>query len=235
MNCLEKHGKDEYGLWTTFTYNGVRQVLRWIKPGKFMMGSPESEPERHDYEHEVILTEGFWIAETACTQELWEVTIGENPSHFKERQGPVDSVSWNDCKDFLGKINICIKGLELCLPTEEQWEYACRAGTTTDYYWGTEEIDDDYCWYYNNSSGQTHPVKQKKPNGFGLYDMSGNVLEWCENKCGSDRVLRGGCLFSDARDVRSAARDWYNPQIRNSYTGFRLSRGQKTNSKEINQ
>ncbi|MCB1986698.1 MAG: formylglycine-generating enzyme family protein, partial [Nitrosomonas sp.] len=123
-------GEDEYGLWMAFTYKGVKQIFRWCEPGTFLMGSPDDEPERLDNElqHEVTLTKGFWIADTPVTQALWEVAMGDNPSIFNGKEQPVDNVSWEDAQIFITKMNRVKAELKLCLPTEAQWEYACRAG-----------------------------------------------------------------------------------------------------------
>ncbi|MCP4697099.1 MAG: SUMF1/EgtB/PvdO family nonheme iron enzyme, partial [Gammaproteobacteria bacterium] len=123
--------RDEYGLFADFSFEGVIQRMRWIKPGRFMMGSPESEPERRDNErlHEVTLSCGFWLADTACTQALWQAVMGENPSRFKGNEKPVENVSWDDVMAFIRKLNEKVSGLELRLPAEAEWEYACRAGT----------------------------------------------------------------------------------------------------------
>ncbi len=237
-------GEDKrYGLWMAFTYKGVRQCFRWIKPGKFMMGSPENEHGRYDREklHEVILTEGFWIAETACTQKLWEVVMGENPSRFKGKNRPVERVSWNECKDFLDRMNGMMEGLDLCLPTEAEWEYACRVGTQTPFSFGDSITEEQVNYGYNRE--ETVDVRSLPCNNWGLYEMHGNVREWCQDwygeydidnvvnptgpTAGSGRVLRGGGWIDDARDVRSAYRDHFDPDFRDNDTGFRLSRGHK--------
>ena len=128
-------GEDEYGLWMAFTYKGVKQAFRWIEPGQFTMGSPPNEPERYDDEtqHRVTLTQGYWLAESTCTQALWEAMMGENPSRFKGQNRPVENISWEDAQRFIEKVNGMKPELKLCLPTEAQWEYACRAGTTTPF------------------------------------------------------------------------------------------------------
>ena len=145
------YGEDDTGIWASFTIQEVRQVFRWIGPGEFMMGSPEDEPERLDREklHKVILTKGYWIAETACTQELWEVVMGNNPSRFKGKQLPVERVSWEDCKKFILNLNGLVPSLEVRLPTEAEWEYACRAGTTTPFYFG-DNITTDQVNYHGD-------------------------------------------------------------------------------------
>ena len=198
MHWASDWGEDrKYGLWMAFTIDNIRQCFRWIKPGKFMMGSPGNEPERAGDEllHEVILTEGFWLAETACTQELWEAVMGNNPSRFNGKKLPVENVSWNDCKDFLDKINSMMPGLDLCLPSEAQWEYACRAGTETPFSFG-DNITTDQVNYNGNLPYSDYPkgeyrektveVKSFPCNNWGLYEMHGNVREWCSDWYDSD-------------------------------------------------
>ncbi len=135
-------GEDESGYWMAFTYRGVRQAFRWIGPGNFLMGSPTSEHDRWEDElqHEVTLTRGYWLAETACTHALWQAVVGENPSGFNDDERPVENVNWNQVTDFIGQLNGLITGLDLRLPTEAEWEYACRAGTSTPFSFG-EDID----------------------------------------------------------------------------------------------
>lgn len=167
---------------------GIAQRFRWIGPGKFMMGSPESEPERCDDEllHEVALTKGFWLAETACTQELWEAVMGNNPSRFKGKKRPVENVSWNNCAAFLEKINSLMPVQGFRLPSETEWEYACRAGTQTPFSFGdnitTKQVNYNGNYSYNNEGeyrGKTVDVRSLPCNEWGLYEMHGNVWEWC--------------------------------------------------------
>jgi formylglycine-generating enzyme required for sulfatase activity len=252
-NWASDWGQDRYGLWMSFRYKGVRQCLRWIEPGEFMMGSPQSEPKRYDDEqqHEVILTRGFWLADTACTQALWQAVMSDNPSDFKGEDRPVDSVSWKDAQAFMEKINADIPGLELQLPTEAQWEYACRAGTTTPFYFGenitADQVNFDGNYPYNKGKKgeyreQTVPVKSFACNDWGLYEMHGNIWEWCADwygdypkstvvdplgpEKGDNRVLRGGSWFGFGRDVRSADRRGDGPAYRHRFYGFRVARGQ---------
>ena len=155
-------GQDRYGVFVEFTLQEITQRLRWIPPGWFWMGSPESEPGRFDDEgprHQVTLTEGYWLFDTPCTQALWEAVMGDNPSRFQSPTRPVENVSWNDVQDFLARIDARIPGLDLTLPSEAQWEHACRAGTETAIYTGALDILgesdapalDPIAWYSGNS------------------------------------------------------------------------------------
>jgi formylglycine-generating enzyme required for sulfatase activity len=247
-------GQDKYGLWQSFACKGVRQQLRWIPPGRFLMGSPPDEPERNDNElqHEVVLTQGFWLADTACTQGLWQAVMGINPSRLKgDEKLPVEKVSWDDCLAFIEKINGMIPGLDLRLPSEAQWEYACRAGTRTPFSFGmqitTDQVNYNGNYPYHGGEkgenrGETVAVKSLPANNWGLYEMHGNVWEWCADRYGAyaagtvtdpqgpaqdvDRVLRGGGWFSNGRLVRSASRGGDGPGFRIGNFGLRLYRGQ---------
>ena len=251
------YGEDEFGLWQAFEVQGVRQVLRWIPPGQFWMGSPDTEAERYDDEtrHHVTLTQGFWLADTACTQALWEAVLGENPSNFKEdSSNPVEQVSWNDVQEmFLPALNRLVPGLEAGLPSEAQWEYACRAGTQTPFWFGEQITSDQVNFdgshpYVGGEKGgnreHTVPVKSLPSNGWGLYEMHGNTYEWCrgtledplnlspvdapglpDNMGDQPRMLRGGCWISRGRRFRSAVRLARQPDERNRSIGLRLARG----------
>ncbi|MCB1737447.1 MAG: formylglycine-generating enzyme family protein, partial [Gammaproteobacteria bacterium] len=155
-------GIDSFGAWIEFEYRGVSQRLRWIPPGRFRMGSPEDEPGRYPYEgprHEVLIEEGYWLFDTPVTQGLWEAVMGSNPSEFVSPERPVERVNWREAMEFIGKLNAAIPGLGLSLPSEAQWEYACRAGTETAVYSGELEILgernapalDAIAWYGGNS------------------------------------------------------------------------------------
>ena len=175
------------------------------------------------------------MAETEVTQGQWKGVMGDNPSEFKGDDRPVENVSWDDCQKFIVKVNAQLAGERLRLPTEAEWEYACRAGTGGAY-GGTGNLD-EMGWYDGNSGRRTHPVKQKRPNAWGLYDMHGNVWEWCADRYGeypsgsatdptgpSDgggRVIRGGGWNGVARDCRSASRGGYEPGFRGHSLGFR--------------
>jgi len=234
MHEISDIDSDQYGEYVDVTISGVVQRMRRIRAGKFMMGSPENEPNRDDDEtlHEVTITQDFWLADTACTQELWEAVMGSNPSRFKGAKRPVEKVTWHDCKKFLGKLD----GFRL--PTEAEWEYACRAGTTTPYRFG-DSITPEQANYGSNRE-EAVAVKSFPCNAWGLYEMHGNVWEWCSDwhgeyrgdaidpagpEVGSLRVLRGGSWFYYARFARSAFRGRRDPDFRFGNTGFRLARG----------
>lgn len=250
-------GRDEYGIYADFQYAGVTQRMRWIWPGQFMMGSPKSEVDRENDEqqHEVILTHGFWLAETACTQALWQAVMGKKSSGFKGRERPVDNVSWGDCQVFLKKINAAIPGIELHLPTEAQWEYACRAGTSTPFHFGdnitTSQVNFDGKNPYNKGEKgqyrkQTVPVKIFACNDWGLYEMHGNVKEWCADwygtypettaidplgpREGDIHVFRGGSWNLKGRFVRSAYRGRLDSFFRVTDVGFRVARSQTSST-----
>lgn len=204
-------GKDRYGIWIELDFFGVTQRFRWIPAGRFTMGSAPTEAERYNDEalHEVTLTTGFWLADTACTQALWQAVMGANPSQFKEsEQQPVDSVSWLEVQQFLDRLNQAYSGLVLSLPTEAQWEYACRAGTTTPFSFGetitTEQVNyhGDYP-YVKGVKGayreKTVAVKSLPANGWGLYEMHGNVWEWCVDEWREDL---GSSLVSNPAHVQ---------------------------------
>jgi len=248
-------GEDEFGLWMAFTYKGVSQKFRWCEPGTFLMGSPEDEPEREsngadETQHEVTLSKGFWIADTTVTEALWEAVMGENPSGFKGENRPVEKVNWNDAQEFISKMNGMKSELKLQLPTEAQWEYVCRAGSTTPFCWGeqinSELVNFDGTEPYNNGRKseyreETVDVESFYQNDWGLWQMHGNVREWCQDwygaypeksatdpvgpETGNLRVLRGGSWFSHGGLCRSAYRSRYDPSHRNYHRGFRFARG----------
>lgn len=226
--------------------------MAWIPPGTFPMGSPPDEESRSDTENQIRVTisRGFWLGKTEVTQAQWKELMGSNPSEFQGDDLPVENVSWNDAMEFIDKLNrsgILPAGWKFTLPTEAQWEYACRAGVPGPYAGRLDEMG----WYSENSGSRSHPVGQKKPNRAGLYDMHGNVYEWCLDSfdmkkemvvgiefktlpplkggtdplgtVGSGRMLRGGGWKSDAEDCRSADRDWGDPDARNSILGFRVA------------
>ena len=227
---------------------GVSIVMCWIPPGEFLMGSPEDEEDRglDEKQHRVRISEGFWLAKTPITQAQWEAVIGNNPSHFKGAERPVDSVSWLDiCGNetrvggFLGAVNrLSTDSGRFDLPTEAQWEYACRAGTTGPFA-GASKLD-EVAWHHANSAGRTQQVGLKKPNAWSLHDMLGNVWEWCADwydeysgeaetdpagpSSGSARVIRGGAWGYYAYSCRVADRGQSHPPFSYYGIGFRLAR-----------
>ncbi len=247
-------GEDTFGLWQAFELSGVRQVMRWIVPGQFLMGSPADELQRFEDElqHPVTLSQGFWLAESACSQALWKAVMGENPSGFSnDPQHPVNSVSWNDCQAFITKANTLLPvEWSLRLPSEAEWEYACRAGSQSAFSWGDSLTTDQANFdgnrpYADSAKGeyrkQVLPVLSFRPNALGLYQMHGNVWEWCadwrddypEGKAvnpvgpsdGRGRVLRGGSWFDSGRFLRSAQRFASTPDDRFHGRGLRLAGG----------
>ena len=171
---------------------------------------------------------------TPVTQGQWLAVMGYNPSYFTGRiKNPVENISFYDAQEFIQRLNQKNDGYTYRLPTEQEWEYAARAGSQAKYSFGDDESQlQDYAWYSANSGSQTHEVATKKPNAFGLYDMHGNVWEWTGSlySSGSSRVVRGGSWDHDARYARSANRRYSAPEDRWSFVGFRLLR---TRSKEV--
>lgn len=162
MSAPMEKGRDDWGLYVDLDVRGVGQRMRWIEPGTFMMGSPEYETWRCDWEqepHSVEISQGFWLADTPCTQALWEAVMGANPSRFQSPDRPVEQVSWDDCQEFCRRLEEHLGGVSFRLPTEAEWEYACRAGTETATYAGPIEIRglnnapilDPIAWYGGNS------------------------------------------------------------------------------------
>ena len=240
-------GTDRFGVYADVAIPGssAKFRMRLIEPGTFMMGSPYDEEGRFDSEgpqHQVTLTQGFWLTDTPCTQ-AYEAVMGANPSRFKGADRAVERVSWDDAQEFLQRFNERLPGSAFMLPTEAQWEYAARAGTTTARYGELDVI----AWYDGNAGHQTHLVKQKQPNVWGLYDMLGNVLEWTQDGAEqgplalygktprtdpvatpdehSARVVRGGAWGSGAQRVRAACRYAIPRGARLVDLGFRLARG----------
>jgi len=235
--------------------NAIGMKLNLIPPGEFVIGSPESEPGRWDNEtqHLVKITKPFYLSVHEVMQGQYEQVMGNNPSFFspsgkgKDRvsgdttQLPVEQVNWNDAVAFCGKLSKR-EGDQYRLPTEAEWEYACRAGTTTAYSFGDDVSRlGEYARHYDNSEYYTHPVGQLKPNAWGLFDMHGNVWEWCQDMygpyeslqvvsdpagpaSGSRRVLRGGAFHLFPRSVRAAYRYNIQPGFRHHTIGFRLAR-----------
>lgn len=235
--------QDQYGDYVDLVLEGVSSRFRWIQPGSFLMGSPTSEFGRDEDEtqHSVTLTQGFWMADTACTQDLWVAVMGDNPADFSDDlENPVENVSWDDVQVFLQRINDFVPEMVTRLPSEAEWEYACRAGTRSAFSFGMNITPNQV--NYDCNVWQTVPVKALPANPWGLYQMHGNVQEWCQDWYGdyptgsaidpsgvtegTYRVLRGGSWDNDARYVRSANRLYNSPDYRYYIIGFRLVLGQ---------
>lgn len=258
--------------WTDIYTNklGMRFVL--IPNGTFLMGSPSAEKGRqwNEKQHRVVISKSFYMGETEVTQGQWEKLVGFNPSSFSTlgKTVPVDTVSWNECMEFIRVLNEWEKTDKYRLPTEAEWEYACRAGSTSAFANGAittfscneaEPAIVDMAWYcYNsglaNPAGdfKPHPVKTKKPNIWGLYDMHGNVQEWVLDSCkwrnlwrarvgvvtdtyknnivdplsnkGEHKIIRGGGWYQTSKYQRSAYRSYYKPGVKRNSLGFRIVR-----------
>lgn len=249
---------DEYGvlaeLLVVTPHGTAAQSFRWIEPGTFLMGSPEDEPERRENEgpqHLVTISRGFWLADTSCTQALWQAVMDNNPSAFNDDPNrPVERVSWNGVQAFLEKLQTLLSGCEAGLPSEAEWEYACRAGTTTPFSFGINitPAQANYCGnspYFGGEQGefrqQTVPVKSLPANSWGLYEMHGNVYDWCRdgprnyslqtqtdplgsvaNERGHSRIIRGGTWSYSASKSRSALRYARQPFLADLNVGFRV-------------
>jgi sulfatase modifying factor 1 len=229
--------------------NSIGMKFVWIRPGTFVMGSPANEEGRADNEtqHKVTLTKGYYMGVHLVTQEQWQAVMGNNPSKFKgEENLPVEQVSWDDCQEFIKKLRDKDKKAYR-MPTEAEWEYACRAGTTTPFHFGetisTDQVNYDGNYAYGKSKkgvyrGKTTPVGTFPANAWGLCDMHGNLWEWCEDwfgdypqndvvdpqgeNAGMYRVHRGGSWWVNPESCRSAYRSWTDPGSRHSGLGFRL-------------
>ena len=240
----------------TIVRNQMGMELVYVPAGTFMMGSTDAEAQaaveeakrvndnaklewfsREEPKHQVTIREGFYMGKYVVTQAQWQKVMGNNPSDFKNcDQCPVEEVSWNDAQEFIRKLNAMSDGFAYRLPTEAEWEYAGRAGTTGEYAGNLDAM----AWYSENSGGKSHPVGQKQPNAFGLYDMHGNVWEWCqdwyhdsyngapidgsawESGGGQKRVMRGGSWLFHADGLRSAARNSAFPVQTGSDGDFRV-------------
>lgn len=224
-----------------FTVGGVSFTMVHVQGGTFTMGcTSEQGGDCYSDErlaHSVTLGD-YWIGETEVTQALWRAVMGNNPSNWKGDNLPVESVSWEACQEFIRKLNQKT-GKTFRLPTEAEWEYAARGGNKSrGYKYSGGNTLSSVAWYRDNSSSQTHPVKGKQPNELGLYDMSGNVWEWCQDwkdsyssrfqtnpagpSSGAARVCRGGSWFSSARGCRVSHRYCNRPASRSDYIGLRL-------------
>ena len=224
--------------------NSIGMILKLIPAGKFLMGSKEESKTQPV--HEVKISKPFYIGIYPVTQREWHSVMDSNPSNFNGDTLPVEKVSWIDCQEFIKKLNAKEETSKYRLPTEAEWEYACRAGSTTEYYFGNDEkLLTDYAWFKENSYESTHQVGLKKPNKWGLFDMYGNVFEWCQDnwhdsyegapvdgkawepgsgKYGPFRVYRGGGWDFAAEWCSSAARCRIIHDYRVAYLGVRLAR-----------
>ena len=222
--------------------DGISIDMVKVEAGTFMMGATSEMKDPYSDEkpvHQVTLTNDYYMGKYEVTQALWQAVMGSNPSNFKGDNLPVETVNWNDCQEFISKLN-SLTGRKFRLPTEAEWEYAARGGKKSRgyQYSGSRKIS-DVAWYEGNSRSKTHPVGRKQANELGIYDMSGNVWEWCSdwygsyssssqtNPMGSDsgakRVRRGGSWCYIARICRSSYRYGDAPDCRGLYLGLRLA------------
>ena len=246
-------GFDQYGLWQTFLIAGEAYRMRYMAPGSFLMGSPQSELDRfpNETQHAVTLTQGFWLGETTVTQALWWAVMGDNPSRFQPEGSaelPVENVSWDDCEKFFTRVAELEGGIQFTFPTEAQWEYACRAGTRTPFATG-DNLATAQADYNGNLPNVGHAkgidrektvlVREFSPNPWGLHQMHGNVWEWClddlrgyraqpeidplGNLDSRERALRGGSWFDNARGCRSTSRLRSGRDIRSDLIGLRAA------------
>ena len=225
----------------TLTVNGIKYNMVWVEGGTFRMGATSEQGSADSDEkpvHSVTLN-SYYIGKTEVTQALWKAVMGSNPSNFRGDNLPVECVSWNDCQVFIRKLN-SLTGQNFRLPTEAEWEFACRGGNNSrGYKYSGSNYIDNVVWYDGNSGDKTHPVATKSPNELGIYDMSGNVLEWCSDwkgdyssgaqtnpkgpYDGSSRVYRGGSWNGLAGGCRSSFRHYNYPTFRYNNLGLRLA------------
>ena len=225
----------------TLTVNGIKYNMVWVDGGTFRMGATSEQGSEISDEkpvHSVTLS-GYYIGKTEVTQALWQAVMGSNPSYFEGDDLPVEQVSWDDCQEFIRKLN-SLTGQNFRLPTEAEWEFACRGGNNSrGYKYSGSNYIDNVARYDGNSGDKTHPVATKSPNELGIYDMSGNVWEWCADWYGdyssgrqtnpkgpydgSNRVFRGGSWFINAGRCRSSDRGSYHPTFRFYGLGLRLA------------
>ncbi len=253
MNKAEQHAVKVDSLTGRDYSNNLGMYFKLIPAGTFVMGSPSEEPGRDSDEsqHQVTLSRSFYMQTTEVTQGQWQTVMDSNPSHFSEcgLDCPVERVSWEEVQNFIAKLNQ-LTGRKYRLPTEAEFEYAARAGTTgalangelKEIWCEQDEKMNDIGWYCGNAKDKTHSVGLKKANPWGLYDMHGNLWEWCQDTWAGDdystepvtdpfgirtkesdgRVIRGGSWHDYAWHARSANRDWTSPYYRNEFVGFRL-------------
>ncbi|MBR4156726.1 MAG: SUMF1/EgtB/PvdO family nonheme iron enzyme [Bacteroidales bacterium] len=223
----------------TFTVKGVSFTMIAVEGGTFKMGATSEQGSDDEKPvHNVTLSD-YYIGETEVTQELWQAVMGTNPSYSKGNKKPVEKVSWDDCQEFIRKLNQ-LTGMNFRLPTEAEWEYAARGGNKSKgYKYSGSNTIDNVAWYTSNSGSKTHDVKTKQSNELGIYDMSGNVWEWCQDRygsyssssqtnptgssSGSYRVLRGGCWGGSAGSCRVSYRYYFSPDDRYYNLGLRLA------------
>lgn len=248
--CLGKNAKAEPPAYLTIHLSdSVILEMVYIFPGDFFMGSPDDEIGRQPDEgpvRKVTISKGYYLGKYVVTQQQWETVMGNNPSVFQNfpdsPQRPVERVSWDDTQLFLERLNsMDLDRGHFRLPTEAEWEYACRTGSSGRYSWG---VDSSYrelfhhAWFNSRSEGQSHPVGLKKPNDWGLYDMHGNVWEWVSDwmasyenaavvdpkgpETGEKKIIRGGSWFNEPEALRCANRNAHITQSRQTNNGFRL-------------
>lgn len=224
--------------------NSIGMTFVLVPQGSFVMGenAPLSEGKRDEHPaHEVTITKPFYMGQYEVTQQQWEALMGNNPSYHRGKNNPVDSVSWNDIQKFIEKLNKKERHAKYRLPTEAEWEYAARAGTATRYFFGNDASQlPQHAWIVENAGGVTHPVGQKKPNAWGIYDTSGNVREWTNDwyddmyyrnssssnpkgpADGYEKAYRGGSKDGSTFPTRSSYRWRETPDTREQNLGFRL-------------
>lgn len=212
------------GLWVSAASPKTRHdstdglIYVWIPPGSYQMGCSAGDRECFTWEmpaRQMKIERGFWIGQTEVTQRAYEKVMGTNPSRYRGADRPADQISWFQARKYCGAVG-------MRLPTEAEWEYAARAGDGRARYGGIESI----AWYDGNSGGQSHAVASKQPNGFGLYDMLGNMWEWVEDDFSAQpgkKILRGGSFYNLARDVRVSNRLWASPETNHRNMGVRCA------------
>ncbi|MDR0380258.1 MAG: formylglycine-generating enzyme family protein [Candidatus Accumulibacter sp.] len=223
--------------------NSVNMEFVLISAGSFVMGSDKSSvnaPDKETPQRQVHISQPFYLGKFEVTQTQWMAVMGDDPSKFEGPDNPVEQVSWYDAQEFIERLNQMEETDKYRLPTEAEWEYAARAGTTSVYFFGSDVDElDRYAWYRDNADEKTYPVGQKKPNPWGLYDMYGNVYEWVEDwfgyypstpetdpkgpSSGLSRVLRSGSWYNGAGSLRSSFRTSLAPDIRYGTYGFRVA------------
>lgn len=226
----------------SFTVNGISFEMVRVEAGTFTMGATSEMTDPWDREkpaHQVTLTRNYYIGKTEVTQALWKAVMGDNPASSKGDNLPIESANWDSYMQFISKLN-SLTGLNFRLPTEAEWEFAARGGNNSKHYQysGSNNLE-EVAWCFSNSNSTTHNVASKKPNELGIYDMSGNVWEYCNDwygdysyesttnptgpSNGSDRTFRGGCCYRASFRCRSSFRNYGNPESRYTNVGIRLA------------